>query len=466
MRPEELPSDVGDAERMAHIENLEAIGAEVLRLKRERRPTKPLLIEFCGSPKAGKTSCINSLTIFLKRNGFKVKVMTERASVCPVPSKLDPFFNIWTSTSAIAEMAENLTVNKDLDVLIADRGLFDALCWFEWLASAGYLNKEDHLRLTSFLTLEKFRSHLDLVYVFQAKPSVSLEREYRTLLTNKTGSIMQSDVLQSYHDAIDKTRERFGSKFRQIEVVETSDLAQNEVSALVTERTLEILRRITEERIGYVSSQSLSRFHAAGAFRLSDLAEAGTVLEFGRRDSVEANQKSVQPVACLMLTNPKRDRVLVVRKRPSSISESSPESGALLAYVGGHVRREDQLDRDEKLSTTLARTLAREVSEELGVSISADDLDDPLCIWDDTHPTSRRHLCVMYVTDRLDLDKMELNLDSYELIQTKGKSESGRMLDLRELAGRSVDLDSWSRIALQSDFSLAFSGQLKLGETR
>lgn len=464
MQPEDIPDHLDDAQRLEQIEELESIASDVLRMKRERRPTKPLLIEFCGSPKAGKTSCINSLLIFLKRNGFKVKLMTERASVCPVPSKLDPFFNIWTSTSAIAEMAANLTANEDLDVLIADRGLFDALCWFEWLAANGHLDGEDHLRLKSFLTLDKFRSHLDLVYVFQADPSASMKREYATLLTNKTGSIMQSDVLSSYNEAIDRTRQGYGPKFREIEVLDTTNIAQNEVSARVTKRTLEILRRITEERIGYVRNHDLEH-HVAGAstFRLSALNDS-LDLEFDRRDELESHASHVQLVPCLMLTNVDHDKVLVVRKRASSTSEGSPESGALLSYVGGHVRAEDQLDQDEKLSTTLKRTLVREVREELGLSISADELGDPLCIWDQTHNSSRRHLCVMYLSDRLDPDKRSLDLDPYELIQKRGKSESGRMLSLEELVDRVGDLDSWSRMALQEELSVEFFGQIALGD--
>lgn len=53
--------------RKENIAKLEKLAQEVLQLKNIHRQRRPIVIEFCGSPKAGKTSSINSLNIFLKR---------------------------------------------------------------------------------------------------------------------------------------------------------------------------------------------------------------------------------------------------------------------------------------------------------------------------------------------------------------------------------------------------------------
>ena len=47
------------------IKDLEQLAAKVLKLKNESIPRRPIIIEFCGSPKSGKSSCINSLNLFL-----------------------------------------------------------------------------------------------------------------------------------------------------------------------------------------------------------------------------------------------------------------------------------------------------------------------------------------------------------------------------------------------------------------
>jgi len=86
---------------------------EVLDLKKKHRQKRPIVIEFSGSPKSGKTTIINSLELFLKRNGFRVAVVQERASVCPVADKKSPMFNIWTACTSITGMISHLVVERD-----------------------------------------------------------------------------------------------------------------------------------------------------------------------------------------------------------------------------------------------------------------------------------------------------------------------------------------------------------------
>src|SRR5207249_2651594 len=93
---------------------------------------KPVVIEFAGSPKAGKSSTIAQLYTFLKRCGFKVKIVVERASVCPIRDKKHATFNIWTACTTLAQILESTQdppQEDDPDILILDRGLFDAICW-------------------------------------------------------------------------------------------------------------------------------------------------------------------------------------------------------------------------------------------------------------------------------------------------------------------------------------------------
>ena len=56
--------------RKVVITNLQNRAKEILELKQKHRQRRPIVIEFSGSPKSGKTTCINSLELFLKRNGF------------------------------------------------------------------------------------------------------------------------------------------------------------------------------------------------------------------------------------------------------------------------------------------------------------------------------------------------------------------------------------------------------------
>src|ERR1700747_2981253 len=102
------------------IAALEATAAKLKRLLDAGGAKRPLIIEFSGAPKAGKTRSISVLELFLKRNGINVEVFTERASISPIKSKGHLNFNVWVSCASLQGMLEALY--RDIDVFILDRG--------------------------------------------------------------------------------------------------------------------------------------------------------------------------------------------------------------------------------------------------------------------------------------------------------------------------------------------------------
>ena len=448
----------------AAILELEDIARLVLKRKREHRPRRPIVIEFCGSPKAGKSSCINSLVIFLKRNGFHTQVLTERASVCPVQDKFDPLFNMWTACSAIAELSEHLDGGaKSTDVIIADRAVFDALCWFTWQRKTGRLDDSNFSSLKAFLTMERLRAALDLVFVFSASPETSMDREYAHLLTRKTGSVMNHQVLSSYLAAIAETIDTFGSQFQRIEQFDTTNLAQNEVSYLVTKQILEALEHATDERIGYLPAEVLQPVAASTIFSWEAFSAMSPSMVFGPRSDVEATRGAVQPIPVLVITDRARSQVLVLEKKKNSTSGSSPERDRPLLYAGGHTRPEDHLNGvDDELLVVLQRALAREIKEELGIAVSVPERPE-FCVWDSQSGSSRRHMAVCFVYEA-DMDNLKVRLDEFEFQGRSGKSRSGRVYQVSDLKGE--DFEAWSAAIMERIFGVGVMRQseLPLGE--
>ena len=111
---------------------------------------RPLIIEFSGLPKSGKTRSISILELFLKRNGFKVDVFIERASIAPIRTKGHLNFNTWVSCASLQGMLEALS-KPELDIFILDRGVFDALVWTHWLAQTGKVTKDEASACDKFL---------------------------------------------------------------------------------------------------------------------------------------------------------------------------------------------------------------------------------------------------------------------------------------------------------------------------
>jgi hypothetical protein len=200
---ERMGTDPPDAVTIETIKDLEKRAAELKTFLETRPAKRPLIIEFSGSPKAGKTRCISVLELFLKRNGLRAEVYTERASIPPIKSKGHLNFNVWVSCASLQGMLEALY--KGVDVFILDRGVFDALVWNEWLEMTGKINQEEARQVEQFFTMKRWTDLVDVVFVLTCDPAISIQREYAEQLTTKRGTIMEEGTLGQFQESIKRT---------------------------------------------------------------------------------------------------------------------------------------------------------------------------------------------------------------------------------------------------------------------
>lgn len=439
-------------EKLKVINELQTLAERVHELKQQHRQKHPIVIEFSGSPKAGKTSSINSLELFLKRNGFSVKVIQERASVCPVSDKQSPMFNVWTACMSLAGMIGVLEDKKStVEVLILDRGIFDALCWFEWLYSCGKMERQLKEAVESLLLHEDFLKSIDIVFAFCTTPEKSIEREYANLLTNKPGSIMNVSVLQTYLNAIEATIKSKGDRFRNVFKIDTTEKNQDQVGKEVTQMALNTLRNVLMERIGYFekTDELISVLGTKNFFEYEELKPLldSNKIKFDYRDDVEDKEQYLQPIPIAVISNEK-NRILVVKKSNIPNTEKSPEKDRLLPYVGGHTRREDVVSEGKGCFLDICKSaLKRELKEEIGISVSLDD-KLPNIIFTPNVEKSKKHLAICF-SIKVE-GEPKLNLDANELVLKKGVSKSGRFLTADEL--QKEDLEDWGKIILREYF--------------
>jgi len=213
---------------LGRIGTLEEEAARILP-KVQQAARRPLFVEFSGTPKAGKSTIINSLRLFLARNGFKAYVLSERASTCPIRNKKHLFFNAWTACATLTQMLDAGQPVKPGepggprdDVVIMDRGLFDALTWMQWLENRNEMTSEDRATIENFLTLPHWREMIGLVLVMKVTPDVALGREFADLLTRKPGSIMNPQTVEEFNCALDQTLQRYGAQFSSPLIVDTT----------------------------------------------------------------------------------------------------------------------------------------------------------------------------------------------------------------------------------------------------
>ncbi len=413
------------------------IRAEELAERFKTAGRKPVVIEFAGVPKAGKTTTLGQLHAFLKRCGFRVEVLVERASMCPIRDKKHSNFNVWTACTTLSHILEKTQSPPrpdDPDVLILDRGLFDSICWLTMMERLSRIRTDDLNIINKFLLIDDWKKRITSVIVMTASAEDSLEREKGFLpVEDAIGSIMNLEVLEQMLNTTKKTAKRLARDFRIYSIDTSAPGLRSEpqkTAERVADLALEVIEEQLREEILCVPIEELTKIFNGGtcvkgpsALAVSNcFASKGTFLP---REDVEQRDSFVQALPVVVVRNKSGD-VLRLRRREST--EADPLHQKIVIWAGGHVRSEDGSNGE-----AILRAALRELQEELRLSVEENELNFLGSVYFPTGERTSKHVALVYEW-RADTDDVAVALSSAEFFERRGTSLSGSFVTIEELA--------------------------------
>jgi predicted NUDIX family phosphoesterase len=408
---------------------------------------RPVVIEFAGVPKAGKTSTISQVQNFLKRCGFRVQVVIERASICPIRDKKHFTFNVWTAATTLAQILQNTQDpprEEDPHILILDRGLFDSICWLTMMDRLSRVRTEDRTKIEDFLLNDEWRRRITGVIVMTVSANDAMERETGFLPIEGGGSIMNLDVLGQMLQTTKECIYRMRTKFNIIEI-DTSGKSKDgprRTAESVADHILDMIEQELKEDILHLPKGRVAHFFG-GSVALSgtaaeDLKAAFTSGMFAPRDEVESDSTLVQALPIVVVRNKSGD-ILVLRRRERQTENKLHEK--LVIWAGGHVRREDGSNGKALISCA-----QRELKEELRLNVEADELKFLGAIYTDVGGKTSQHVALVFEWFA-EFDDVAITLSTAEFFERRGTSLSGRfrpLLDLRKETDGGAEFEPWS----------------------
>lgn len=394
--------------------------------------SRAFVIEFAGTPKSGKSTTVEAIRHFFSRSGFRVHVLVERASLCPIPMKGHLFFNTWCASTMLAELLEE--VDTDTDIIIVDRGIFDALVWLTMQKDRGELTADEFQIIEAFLLLDRWRDLIDLAVVMNVDASEAIKRENAQRISEKIGSIMNEEVLGRLSEAVKKAVRTYSGRFGGIIDHETSGMGVKESSAMLAEKIIDHLEKFLSPDILVLPRKEVERLPIydggyfepdAGQIVSECLAKHG---EFLSRAKVEGDDRYVQIIAAGLLTH-RNDVFLFQRK------ERDPKYqlyGKETVWQGAHVPQMSGL----RGIALIERALLERVRRNLFLSRGFATHILGYC-WNIADVTESRHLGVVF---RVDIDNPEAAIDLKKKEFRRGRGHG--------LAGGFV---KWSQLAQQAD---------------
>jgi predicted NUDIX family phosphoesterase len=423
------------------LQKLEQNANDIRKLLDARTAKRPLIIEFSGSPKSGKTTAINVLTLFFRRNGFRVETFAERASVSPIVGKKGhPDFNIWVTCASLLGMIES--VEKSVDLFILDRGIFDGLVWNTLLARTGKITQEEADKIAAFFTLDRWTRLIDLVCIMKCKPSISLDREYAHQLTSKRGTIMSESTLAELNSAVDETLMKFGPKFKKTVMLDTTSTQTREGAVAIASETLEALRDFLDESLCVLHRSQLpiplpekgfiSDPKAAKAFINAVKSSA----KFKPRAEAEYDPDYFIPIPCALVIF--KDKILILRRK----EEGHSLHDTYAIWAGGHV-----FESDDNGANIILRCLRRELMEELYIQ-GQYTLEPIGLVRTNQDERASRHIGVVFKAE-ISNSHVALALDQKEFRETRGTSVSGTLIKRSHLKHYFERMGDWSKFIVE-----------------
>jgi len=192
------------------LERLADEAADIRRRLAEKRD--PVIVEFAGSPKSGKSTTIDVTTHFFKRMEFKVRAPSEGASKrTPYHLRRDLVaFNSWTLNYAISELLDSFHNIERPDLVLLDRGPFDSLAWLGLLHEKKELEDDEFATMRAFALVPRWADLISRIYLFSCDPGISLERENNAKLTRRSGTAMNEDTLTGLREQYAALGEQLG----------------------------------------------------------------------------------------------------------------------------------------------------------------------------------------------------------------------------------------------------------------
>lgn len=202
---------------------------------------RPFIIEITGSPHSGKTSTIIELDKFLRRHGFRVFHLQESGEAIRNIDRSAPVYNIRTGLYTLTNLLDHAHTHS-YDVIIYDRGIFDAYCWMTHWAEKNKKQKNELEIAKKFFLMNLWANMIDRVYFMICSPEQAKKREFNMSISKSEKLDTKNvEMVKLYRNAYDQ----LSKKFSQIKLIDTTNRKSKEVTEKIALDILDLMSRKT-----------------------------------------------------------------------------------------------------------------------------------------------------------------------------------------------------------------------------
>lgn len=196
--------------------------------RREKLP-RPFIVELTGLPDSGKSTIINRIDVFLRRQRSreqecKILIPQEGTRMVRNIPRNEFQHSIAASNYALQILLKH-SYSIDYDILLFDRGLYDAWCFIEWLQQKRTLEQKDSECFKSFFAHDGWLKNIDVCFFVMCDPAIADNRNRKdAFLTSKTGVRTNSKTAAELNSAFMTGYRYFKKRGAPVAFIDTTNL--------------------------------------------------------------------------------------------------------------------------------------------------------------------------------------------------------------------------------------------------
>lgn len=224
---------------------------EIYKMRSVLDSDKTYVIEFTGTPRTGKTTLINNLYDFFNKGGFNTTVLEEFTTSKRYKQEIFPklkneYKNI-INTEIPKYVLEDLNneIDKNYDVVIIDRSLFDRMIWMDRLYNKNGVNKEEYTNYINKYT-KIIKDKIDIVVGLYTDSFTSLKRDYAANVSLEKRTFLSEENINEYNNSLFNMNALSKKCNINFYLFDTTNKSEREISFDVLDKIL------TDMRIKYI----------------------------------------------------------------------------------------------------------------------------------------------------------------------------------------------------------------------
>lgn len=220
--------------------------SQIKKLKYKYGPLQePIVITISGTPRAGKTTCIDNLYEFLKKADLKTSCLEEPAGlVYQTLQNKEEKAQLLQDRIGFVEKQYEIGYNQvnsalsNNDIILCDRGILDTFIWYNMYHKLGMMDKK---RYDAFIeNIKNINGYKNIFYMLYANNEQSMLRDYLSSLSIEQRTTMNRQNVERYNDAMMDLIPTF-EKYVDSKLIDTSNIGKMDASIIIANEVLDVV---------------------------------------------------------------------------------------------------------------------------------------------------------------------------------------------------------------------------------